>query len=253
MKIAICQFAPSWENIEKSTTRIDRLITSLPSDSDLLVFPEMSLTGFTMKSSEYAEELDGLSTMYFINLSKKLKINIIAGIIEKDGEKIFNSAVHFDKTGIIFARYRKIHPFSMANEEKYFDSGKEPVSTKIDGIKSGLSVCYDLRFPELYRLYSKTGAKLLVNIANWPVPRIFHWEQLLKARAIENLSCVIGVNRVGTDPYNEYNGSSYVFDSMGNELLSCGNEEGIYSVEIDFDDVDKTREKLNFLDDIKLL
>jgi len=253
MKITICQFAPSWENIEESITKIDSLVTSLPNDSDLLIFPEMTLTGFTMKSREYAEELDGISMMFFINLSKKLKINIIAGIIEKDGEKIFNSAVHFDRSGIIFARYRKIHPFSMADEHKYFDSGKELVKTKIDGIPTGLSVCYDLRFPELYRLYSKTGTKLLVNIANWPIPRIHHWEQLLKARAIENLSCVIGVNRIGTDPYNEYNGSSYVFDSMGNELLSCGDEKGLFSVDIDFDELDKTREKLNFLDDIKLL
>ena len=253
MKISICQFAPSWENIEESITKIGSLITSVPNDFDLIIFPEMTLTGFTMKSEEFAEPLDGQSTQYFIDLSQKLKTNIIAGIIEKDGEKKLNSAVHFDRNGIVSARYRKIHPFSMANEGKYFDAGREPVSTKIEGINSGLSVCYDLRFPELYRLYSKTGTKLLINIANWPISRIFHWEQLLRARAIENLSCVIGVNRVGTDPYHEYNGSSYVFDSIGNELLSCGNEEGIFSVEIDFDEVDKTREKLNFLEDIKLL
>ena len=253
MKVSICQFAPTWENTKSSIASIDSLITSMPADSDLLIFPEMTLTGFTMKSSEYAEELDGISTMYFIKLAEKLKINIIAGIIERDNDKIFNSAVHFDRTGIISLRYRKIHPFSMANEEKYYNSSTMIESTKIDGVLTGLSVCYDLRFPELYRIYSKTGTKLLINIANWPVPRIYHWEQLLKARAIENLSCVIGVNRVGADPYNEYNGASYMFDSMGNELLSCGYEEGLYSAEIDFDEVDKTREKFNFLDDIKLL
>ena len=151
------------------------------------------------------------------------------------------------------ARYRKIHPFSMAEEEKYFDAGDEIVSTKIEDMKTGLTVCYDLRFPELYRKYAVDGAKLLINIANWPVPRIKHWEHLLRARAIENLSYVIGVNRVGSDPYNEYSGSSLVFDSMGNQVLSCGSEEGLFYTEISPEDVDITRSKLNFLEDIKLL
>ena len=127
------------------------------------------------------------------------------------------------------------------------------VSTKIEGIPTGLTVCYDLRFPELFRKYTQTGTKLLINIANWPVPRISHWVSLLKARSIENLSCVIGVNRVGNDPYNEYSGSSLVYDSMGNEILSCGNTEGIFTAELNADDIDITRSKLNFLDDIKLL
>jgi predicted amidohydrolase len=253
MKIAVCQFAPSWENIEESIDRIDTLAGTIQRETDLIIFPEMTLTGFTMKSEEFAEEPDGICTKYFIGLSRKLRINIMAGIIENDGGKIYNSAVHFDRSGIITARYRKIHPFSMAGEEKYFDAGSETVGTKIDGIKTGLSVCYDLRFPELYRLYSKDGARLLINIANWPVTRIFHWEQLLKARAIENLSCVIGVNRVGSDPFNEYNGTSLVFDAMGNEIMKCGNDEGIFYAELDFTEVDNTRARLNFLDDIKLL
>jgi len=253
MKIAICQYAPSWERIEESIDRIDNLLTSLPVDTDLIIFPEMTLTGYTMKAGEFAEELDGICTKYFIDLTKKTKMNIIAGLIERDGDEIFNSAVHFDRNGIITARYRKIHPFSMAGEEKYFDAGSEIVITKIDDFKSGLTVCYDLRFPELYRLYTKNGTRLLINIANWPVPRIHHWEQLLKARAIENLSYVIGVNRVGTDPYNEYSGSSLVFDSMGNEILSCGDKEGLFFAELNSDEIDTTRSKLNFLEDIKLL
>ena len=253
MKISICQFSPSWEKIEDSIADIEDLLSAVPEDADLLLFPEMTLTGFTMKSGEFAEEPDGVCTAYFINLSKRLKTNIIAGLIEKDSDKIYNSAVHFDRTGIITARYRKIHPFSMAGEERFFKAGNELVSTKIEGVPTGLTVCYDLRFPELFRKYTQTGTKLLINIANWPVPRISHWVSLLKARSIENLSCVIGVNRVGNDPYNEYSGSSLVYDSMGNEILSCGNTEGIFTAELNADDIDITRSKLNFLDDIKLL
>jgi predicted amidohydrolase len=253
MKLAICQYAPSWEKIEESIDSIEDLLASLPADTDLIIFPEMTLTGYTMKAAEFAEEPDGICTMYFIDLAKKFKISVVAGLVEKDGDKIFNSAVHFDRNGLITARYRKIHPFSMAEEEKYFDAGSEIVITRIEGIKTGLSVCYDLRFPELYRMYTMKGTRLLINIANWPVTRIHHWEQLLKARAIENLSFVIGVNRVGNDPYNEYNGSSFVFDPIGNELLRCGNEEELFFADLNFDDVDVTRSKLRFLEDIKLL
>ncbi len=253
MKISICQFSPAWENIEDSISVIEDLLPSVDDKTDLLLFPEMTLTGYTMKSEEFSEELDGACTRYFIDLSKRLQTNVIAGIVEKDGENIFNSAVHFDRNGIVIARYRKIHPFSMAGEEKYFEAGEELVSTKIDGVAAGLTVCYDLRFPELYRKYTQEGTKLLINIANWPVPRIAHWENLLRARAIENLSFVIGVNRVGNDPYNEYSGNSLIYDSMGNQILSCKNNEGIFSAEIDIEDVEITRKKLNFLDDIKLL
>jgi predicted amidohydrolase len=253
MKISICQLSPSWEKIEDSIADIENLLPSLPDNVDLLLFPEMTLTGYTMKSNIFAEEPDGVCTGYFINLSRRLKTNIIAGLIEKDGDKIYNSAVHFDRTGIITARYRKIHPFSMAGEEKYYNGGSELVSTKIEGILSGLTVCYDLRFPELYRKYTQTGTKLLINISNWPVPRISHWEILLRARAVENLSCIVGVNRVGNDPYNEYSGNSLIYDSMGNEILSCGNKEGIFNAELNIDEVDITRSKLNFLNDIKLI
>jgi len=125
--------------------------------------------------------------------------------------------------------------------------------TKIDNAKVGLSICYDLRFPELYRLYAKQRVDLIVNIANWPVPRIDHWRTLLKARAIENQSFVIGVNRIGNDPLLQYNGFSSVYDPMGYELLSVKEEENIFVVDLNIEIVKVTREKLPFLEDIRLI
>jgi predicted amidohydrolase len=213
----------------------------------------MTLTGFTMNAEKFAEELDGTGTQYFMNLSRRIKTDIFAGIIERDHSDIFNSLTHFDSYGLIRARYRKIHPYSKAGEDKAYSAGEELVVSQIDHIKFGLSVCYDLRFPELYRLYSKRQTDILVDIANWPVPRIGHWKALLKARAVENQCFMIGVNRVGSDGKNEYSGCSSVFDPMGNEVVMNENEEMIIEAEIDPGLVSATRSELPFLPDMRLI
>lgn len=254
MKIGLFQYSPAWEDKNSNITKINDLISNFDKNTDLLIFPEMTLTGFTMDAEKYSEEIDGPSFRYFMDLSSKLQTDLISGIIEKDGKNIFNSLIHFNKDGLIKARYRKIHPFSFAGEDKSYSSGKETVITKINNHKIGLTICYDLRFPELYRLYGKDKVDLLINIANWPVKRIEHWKSLLKARAIENQCFVIGVNRVGVDANShEYNGCSGVFDPMGKEIVLVENEEKIIYAEIDLDDVKVTRDKFHFLDDMKLV
>lgn len=253
MKIGIVQFSPVWEQPEESIKVIDKILSGQQTDCNILVFPEMTLTGFTMRSQEFAEEIDGISTSYFIALAKKMKKHIFAGIIEKDDDNIYNSLVHFDDKGIITARYRKIHPYSCAKEDKSYSAGEKPVTTKISDIRIGLTICYDLRFPELYRLYGKAGNEVIINIANWPVPRIEHWKTLLKARAIENQCFIVGVNRTGLDPKNDYTGFSGVFDPLGKEILLAGNSEGIFTADIDLSRVKEVRESLPFLNDIKMI
>lgn len=253
MRVGLVQYSPEWENPEKNILRIEEMIQSFNSKVDLLIFPELSLTGFTMNSKHFAEDLDGISTLYFMKLSQKLKINIFAGIIEKSEEGIFNSLVHFNHDGLIIARYRKIHPFGYAAEDQNYKAGDEIVITKIDNIKFGLTVCYDLRFPELYRLYAKERVHVLINIANWPVARIEHWRTLLKARAIENQCFMIGVNRVGIDPHLQYNGYSSIFDPLGNEIISIPDEENIFITEIDIEMVKEVRNRLPFLEDIRMI
>lgn len=253
MKAALVQYSPIWGEPEKNIEKIDKFIDSCISDEDIIVLPEMTVTGYTMESEKYAEEIDGLSTRYFIEKSAKIKKHIFAGIIENDNGKIYNSLVHFDRQGLITARYRKIHPFSLAEEEKSYSSGKEIVTTTIDNIKIGLTICYDLRFPELYRLYMKEGCKLLINAANWPQKRINHWQTLAKAHAISNLSYFIGVNRVGNDPFHEYNGNSTVINPLGKSIAHNEGDETVISAEMDFEFLDKIRNSYGFLNDIKLI
>lgn len=253
MKVGILQYSPKWEQIEDNISTIESILKNQASDEDIIIFPEMTLTGFTMESGKFSEELDGIGTKYFISLAERMRKNIFCGIIEKDDDKVYNTLVHFDDKGLLRARYRKIHPFSYAKENKYYDSSKETIITKIDKTQIGLSVCYDLRFPELYRIYGKERAGVMINIANWPIKRIEHWKHLLKARAIENQCFMIGVNRVGSDPFNEYNGCSAIFNPMGEEVLMCDDSEGLFSADIDLSKVSEVREKLPFLNDIKLI
>lgn len=254
IKIGLFQYAPAWEDADETIKKIDKLIieTKNLNNTSLLIFPEMSLTGFTMNSRPLAEDRSGVSFNYFSQLSKKLKKHIFAGVIEKDGKEIYNSLIHFDDKGIIKKVYRKIHPFNLSNESKYYSAGSKPVTTQIGEITFGLSICYDLRFPELYRTYGKARIDILVNIANWPASRITHWHTLLRARAIENQSYMLGITRVGKDPYVTYPGGSSAINPMG-EILKESSEEGVLIIEVEKNVVSKVREKMPFLTDIKLI
>jgi len=252
MKIGLIQYNPVWENKLESIKKISELLKD-SEQVDLLIFPEMTLTGFTMKSKEFAEDLDEESFQYFASLAKEKKCAIMYGTIEKGKKKNFNTLVHLNNQGKNINTYRKIHPFSYSKEDIFFGKGKESVVTKVKGIKIGLSICYDLRFPELYRLYAKEKAHLIVDIANWPDTRIEHWRTLLKARAIENQCYVAGVNRVGDDPNLHYNGFSSVFDPMGKQIVTVENEEKVIVAEIEKSYVDEVRKKLPFLNDIRMI
>ena len=221
--------------------------------SSLLLFPEMTLTGFSMNTEKLAEEREGKSFQFFSELAKKFSTSIIAGIIEKDENNFFNTLIHINSSGDLISYYRKVHPFSYSDEDKYYRGGDKPVVTEIDDWKIGLSICYDLRFPELFRFYAKERVDLIINIANWPALRIEHWRSLLKARAIENQCYIAGVNRIGNDPNAVYNGFSSVFNPMGKEIISIGDEEKIITVEIDKEKVKQVREEFPFLEDIKLV
>ena len=252
LKIGLVQYSPVWEDKSESIKKLESLLSG-GEEFNLLIFPEMTLTGFTMKSKDFAEELEGESFLYFSLLAKEKKCAVIYGVIEKGKKKNFNTLVHLNNQGKIISTYRKIHPFTYSKENIFYGKGKETVITKVKGIKIGLSICYDLRFPELYRFYAKEKVHLIIDIANWPDTRIEHWRALLKARSIENQCYVAGVNRVGDDPKLHYNGFSSLFDPMGKEIVAVENDEKIITAEIDKSYVDQIRKKLPFLDDMRLI
>ncbi len=252
IKIGLVQYSPEWEDKAANQKKVSELI-NVKNNFDLFILPEMTLTGFTMQAKNLSEEFSGETFQFFSSLAKTIRSAVMYGFIEKGKKKNFNTLFHLNNQGRVISSYRKIHPFSYANEDKYFGKGKNSVITKIKGLKIGLSICYDLRFPELYRFYAKEKVDCIVDIANWPEARIEHWRTLLKARAIENQCYVIGVNRVGDDPKLHYNGFSSVFDPLGKEIVAVENEEKLIEVEIDKSYVDEVRKKLPFLNDIRLI
>jgi len=252
MKIALVQYNPTWEDKDSNRQKILSLIQDIE-EVELIIFPEMTLTGFTMKSVEMSETIHGESFRFFSSVAKEKSANIFAGIIERRDRRNYNTLIHIKPDGTLVKLYRKIHPFSYSGENEHYNAGAKPAMTKIRKWKIGLTICYDLRFPELYRKYGKKKVHLIVNIANWPDTRIGHWRTLLQARAIENQCYIVGVNRVGKDPKLSYPGFSSLFDPMGKEIVSVENEEKVIVVELDKNYVNEVREKFPFLDDIKLV
>ena len=220
MILATVSLNQIWEDKKENLTLCKAYIKEASDKKgDLIVFPEMTLTGFSTNIKETAEEESRSETIKnFQDLAISFNIAILFGVVVADGEKALNKSVFVDNEGTILAKYSKIHPFSFTGENKYFNAGNKLEQLKFKDATVGLTICYDLRFPELYSAYSKE-CDIIINIANWPSTRVEHWNTLLKARAIENQVIIIGVNRIGSDANSlEYCESSNVFDADGKEL-----------------------------------
>jgi omega-amidase len=253
MYLNLVQYNPIWENKEANKEKLLKLIsTNLIKDS-VLILPEMTLTGFTMQSNVFAEDLKGESFQFYSKIASDNNVYVIGGLIEKENESFYNTLVHVNPSGKLLSSYRKIHPFSYSSEDKFYTPGNKTVITEINGWKVGLSICYDLRFPELFRQYAKQRVELIVVIANWPDTRIAQWKTLLSARAIENQCYVAAVNRVGDHLKLHYNGCSSTYDPMGNEIASLPDLEKVISANISKENVIQVRSKFPFLEDISLI
>ncbi|MCL4490792.1 MAG: carbon-nitrogen family hydrolase [Nitrospirae bacterium] len=254
MKAALIQLNTAWESKKANFERADFFVKKAAEEEcTVIVFPEMFSTGFSMNIHTVAEEGYGETASLLAGLAKKNNINIIAGFpIKAPGaEKARNMAAVFNRRGLPHATYTKIHPFSYAGEDKYYIAGTDTVVFDIDGMPSSVFICYDLRFPEVFRKVAGEAHAIFV-IANWPSERKGHWETLLKARAIENECFIIGVNRTGTDGNGiHYPGASCVIGPAGNVIWSGNETDEFTTCEFDPDEVDRIRSQFPFLDDMK--
>jgi predicted amidohydrolase len=243
MKVALVSFNPAWEDKTANRSKVaEHLQAIASSDCDWAVFPEMTLTGFTMNTGSCAEDFpDAPSIRFFQDQAVLHKIYLSFGIILKCRDKATNNLITVSPQGEIVASYAKIHPFSRSGEDAYYYGGDRFVWGEIAGVRTGMSVCYDLRFPEMFQILSKE-CKVIVNIACWPEKRVEHWTALLQARAIENQVFFIGVNRTGRDENNfNYCPSSRIVSPKG-EVLRGEKVNGEIAVfEIDPKQVDDYR------------
>jgi omega-amidase len=247
MKIALIQSDLYWEDASKNRKSFESKINHIDSEVDLVILPEMFSTGFTMNAEQVAENMQGETVLWLQTLAKQKNFAITGSLIIVENEKYYNRMLFVFPSGEI-QYYNKRHLFTLAGEDKFYTNGNEKVIVEYLDWKICLQVCYDLRFPVFAR--NVENYDLLLYVANWPKVRTNAWDALLKARAIENLSYVVGVNRVGLDANNyEHIGHSQVIDFLGNFILEPQETEAVFVVELDKNTMLETRKKLDFLSD----
>ncbi len=248
LKIALIQSDLVWENPKENLNNFSDKINSITEDLDVIVLPEMFTTGFTMNASKVAETMDGDSVFWMKDIAKKTKAVVVGSLVILEDEKYYNRLLFVEPSGYI-SKYDKRHTFTLVGEDKIYTAGNEKVIINYKGWKICPLICYDLRFPVWAR--NIADYDVLLYVANWPKPRISAWDALLKARAIENMSYCIGVNRVGIDGVNsEYSGHSACYDVLGNLITSFEpNKEQIQIVTLEKRHIEAYRNKLKFLDD----
>lgn len=263
MKAFVCQLDIVWERKAANFDKVRRLIAeAAPAPGSLVALPEMFATGFSMNVAGISETAEGETEQFLSRTAKEFGIYIAGGVVTKtnvpglslSGNQFLkgrNEAVVFGPEGQLRARYGKLHSFNPAGEGAHYISGNVLVSFDWQGLKTALFICYDLRFPEAFRLAALNGAEAFVVIANWPRPRIAHWMNLLQARAIENQAFVFGVNRCGHTSKMDFDGRSLIVDPQGVILGDAGTTEQMIGAEIQMEQLRAWRREFPVLADAR--
>ncbi|MBI2948788.1 MAG: carbon-nitrogen family hydrolase [Verrucomicrobia bacterium] len=253
MRIVACQLDCAWEDKKANYAKVRSLLdaASIPAGA-LVVLPEMFSTGFSMNVAGIREAEPSETETFLANTARHCSAFVLGGLVtQAEDGRGRNEAVVFGPDGERLCRYGKIHPFSFGGETKHYAGGNEVVTFQWQDFVVAPFVCYDLRFPEIFRIATQRGAHLLAVIANWPTRRVNHWVALLQARAIENQAYVVGVNRVGNDPKLSYPGRSLIVDPQGEVLAEGSAEEQIVSGEVDVARVISWRNEFPALRDLR--
>jgi omega-amidase len=259
LNVSLIQTELFWENKPQNLALFSTLINSFTEETDIIVLPEMFTTGFSMQPELFAETMIGETVQWMLQTAKEIGSVITGSIIIKEGEKYYNRLIWAQPNGETFY-YDKRHLFTLSGEEQHYSAGKEKLIIEYKDWKICLLICYDLRFPVWCRNSRLTTGHrpqlqndvydLLLFVANWPEKRSAAWKTLLQARAIENQSYTIGVNRIGNDGNNIYHsGNSSVIDPMGDVVFSQSDLPFVKTFTLSKERLLFVREKLPFLND----
>lgn len=246
LNVALVQTDLFWKDRTANLAMLEEKIMNLEKKVDLIVLPEMFSTGFTMDAEEVAEPMNFTTTRWMKQMAKQMNSVVTGSLVIKENGFFYNRLIWVDPNGSV-DWYDKRHLFRMAEEDAHYAMGKQRKVFFCKGWRILPQVCYDLRFPVWSR--NRIDGHLLeydlaVYVASWPSPRISAWDTLLKARAIENLSYTLGVNRIGQDGnLVPYSGHSGAYDFKGEILTFSANEEVILSVSLDYESLMQFREK----------
>lgn len=253
MKIALLQMRILEKNKEVNAAKGIELIENAAKDHDLVVLPEIWTTGYSL--GRLSEECETMASSIFTKIkaiAKANKCSVVAGSVplQKEG-KIYNSSVAVNSQGEIVSIYDKVHLFGLFNEEKFFAPGNNFSAYMLDDVCCGSTICYDLRFPELYRHLALQGAKIIFCPAEWPEARGDIWRLLAQARAAENHTFIVAVNCAGAFKGAPFYGHSMIVAPSGKILAEAGMKQEIISCEIDLGEIERVRSRINSLADIR--
>jgi omega-amidase len=249
LTITLIQTNLHWEDKTANLQMLAEKINSISVPTELVVLPEMFSTGFSMQPEKLAETMDGETITWMKKMASTKNIILTGSIIIEEENKYYNRLIWMLPNGQ-YGYYDKRHLFAFANEHEHYTAGKKRLIAQVKGWKINLQICYDLRFPVWARQQAPDEYDIILYVANWPERRSHPWKTLLTARAIENQCYAIGVNRVGNDGNNIYHsGNSMVVDPLGNELYHKADDEDIFTITLQKDTLQETRNKFPFLKD----
>ncbi|MBD1367263.1 amidohydrolase [Mucilaginibacter sp. ZT4R22] len=248
LKVTVYQGYLFWENIDKNLQNISLRLSGIREKTNLIILPEMFNTGFTMNAEALGEEMGGKTMKWMHDTAKKYDCVVTGSLIIKDDGKYYNRLIWMRTDGTC-EHYDKRHLFALGKEHNTYTAGTKKLIVDINGWKICPAICYDLRFPVWLRNVDEDYDVLMI-VANWPERRALHWRTLIPARAVENQSYVIAVNRVGHDGNEVYHsGDSTCISPNGDVVYYKRDEEDVYTFSIIYDEVKKIRRALPFLKD----
>lgn len=249
LKIHLLQFASVDGQPMKTLRKLEAMLEKLaPAPGDWLLLPEMWPSGFSLAELERQTVENAFCFYWMKKYAQARRCFLVGSMLEVKRGKRYNSAYVLDDRGRLQAYYRKIHLFRLAQEHLKFSAGERLSVSAWPFGKLGLAICYDLRFPELFRRYAQQNVSLVTIPSAWPVDRLQHFRTLLQARAIENQCFVVGINKVGHDAQGRaYGGHSSVWGPWGEKLGELGQKTGVLSVSLDFKKVAEIRKNYPFL------
>lgn len=251
LMISLAQMRINLADVKRNVTMMEKMTAEAARrGSHLIVLPELWSTGYALeRAREFADQLNSGIFAQLSTVALQNKISMVGSVLEKRGLEVANSATFFAPTGRMLGVYRKIHLFRLMKEDQYLQSGSSPLVLDLPWGRTALAICYDLRFPELFRRYALEGAQMVIIPAEWPAERIEHWRTLLQARAIENQFYIVATNACGETGGTTFGGHSMLIDPWGKVLVEAGDEPGLFTVEIELDRVAQIREKIPVFDD----
>lgn len=251
LRISLAQMNIALGDVRKNVNTAEEMITEAAKrGSHLVVLPELWSTGYALdQARELGTQLNVGIFAQVATLATQNKISVVGSLLERRGLEVTNSGTFFAPNGRLMGVYRKIHLFRLMEEDRWLQPGAAPLIMDLPWGTTGMAICYDLRFPELFRRYAVQGAKVIVMPAEWPIERLEHWRTLLQARAIENQCFMVATNSAGQTGTTTFAGHSMIVDPWGKIVVEVGEAPTLVTAEIEVDTVDAVRNRIPVFED----